>query len=204
MMVFPGIGGNGDSQTNGVPPYDNIWPHSSDLQGAYTDANGEKGYVSDDQSHDLEGRPLSGPTRRAREKTTTPTPALKVFTRVGPYNVNPETAIAHASVISHEYGHSLGLPDYYSTGSRETYGVVDADGHRLLAEHRRHRQEGARLARPARARAGRRRVAAGWQDTKNDTHRIDWKRAGRHAVHARAARPSTTARPTSPTCRGGS
>ena len=42
--------------------------------------------------------------------------------RVGPYNVNPETAIEHASVISHEYGHSLGLPDYYSTGSRETYG----------------------------------------------------------------------------------
>ena len=36
--------------------------------------------------------------------------------RVGPYNVNPETAIDHASVISHEYGHSLGLPDYYSTG----------------------------------------------------------------------------------------
>ena len=43
--------------------------------------------------------------------------------RVGPYNVNPETAIAKASVISHEYGHSLGLPDFYSTGSRETYGT---------------------------------------------------------------------------------
>ena len=26
-------------------------------------------------------------------------------------------------MISHEYGHSLGLPDYYSTGSRETYGA---------------------------------------------------------------------------------
>ena len=48
--------------------------------------------------------------------------ALKVFVRVGPYNVNPETAIDAASVISHEYGHSLGLPDFYSTGSRETYG----------------------------------------------------------------------------------
>ncbi len=48
--------------------------------------------------------------------------ALKVFVRVGPYNVNPETAIDKASVISHEYGHSLGLPDFYSTGGRETYG----------------------------------------------------------------------------------
>ena len=66
---------------------------------------------------------------------------------------------------------------------------VDADGHRLLAEHRRDRQEGARLARPARARAG----PAGREqlaDTKRDTGRIDWKRAGRHAVHAhRPGRP---------------
>ena len=53
--------------------------------------------------------------------TTTDT-GIPVFVRVGPYNVNPETAIDKASVISHEYGHSLGLPDFYSTGSRETYG----------------------------------------------------------------------------------
>ncbi len=59
MMVFAGLGGNGDSQINGVPPYDNIWPHSSDLQGAYSDPDtGEKGYVTDDQLTDLEGRPL--------------------------------------------------------------------------------------------------------------------------------------------------
>src|SRR5262249_12242 len=30
MMVFPGLGGNGDSQENGG--YDNIWPHPSDPQ----------------------------------------------------------------------------------------------------------------------------------------------------------------------------
>ena len=45
-----------------------------------------------------------------------------MFVRVGPYNVNPETAIDKASVISHEYGHSLGLPDFYSSTGRETYG----------------------------------------------------------------------------------
>ena len=122
MMVFPGIGGNGDSQLNGRPPYDNIWPHSSDLQNGYTDADGEKGYVSDDQSHDLEGRPLFWTDAGRSDKTTSDT-GIPVYTRVGPYNVNPESAIEHASVISHEYGHSLGLPDYYSTGSRETYGA---------------------------------------------------------------------------------
>ena len=175
MMVFPGKGGNGDSQLNGFPPYDNIWPHSSDLQGAYTDANGEKGYVSKDQSHDLEGRPLFWTDATRSEKTTNNT-GIPVYTRVGPYNVNPETAIAHASVISHEYGHSLGLPDYYSTGSRETYGAwtlmatdysqnIDVIGKKELG------WLVPRVLEPGT------KVAAGWEDTKKDTGRIDWKRA---------------------------
>ena len=41
-MIFVGLGGNGDSQLNGLPPYDNIWPHSSSLEFYYTDANGQK------------------------------------------------------------------------------------------------------------------------------------------------------------------
>ena len=48
MMVFAGLGGNGDSQLNGVPPYDNIWPHSADLQNEYTGDRGQKGYISTD------------------------------------------------------------------------------------------------------------------------------------------------------------
>jgi M6 family metalloprotease-like protein len=175
MMVFPGLGGNGDSQLNGVPPYDNIWPHSADLQNAYVDANGQKGYVSDDQSHDLEGRALFWTDATRTRKTTDVTP-YPVYVRVGPYNVNPETAITHASVISHEYGHSLGLPDYYSTGSRETYGSwtlmatdysqnIDIVGKKELG------WVVPRVLEPGT------RTAAGWQDTKVDTHRIDWKRA---------------------------
>jgi M6 family metalloprotease-like protein len=174
MMVFAGIGGNGASQTS-VPPYDNIWPHSSDLQGAYVDEHGEKGYVSDDQLTDLEGRPLFW-TDAGRTSKTTQDTGIPVHVRVGPYNVNPETAIDHASVISHEYGHSLGLPDYYSTGSRETYGAwtlmatdysqnIDVIGRKELG-----------WVVPRELEPGQTRTANGWQDSKLDTHRIDWKR----------------------------
>ncbi|MCF6378486.1 immune inhibitor A [Nocardioides KLBMP 9356] len=137
MAVFAGCGGNGASQlsvagcdlpnpTTGLPdaPYDNIWPHSSSLEFYYTDPRtGLPGFTTDDQLKDLEGRPLWYTDDSYSTMTTTDKgDQLKVFVRVGPYNLNPETAIDHASVISHEYGHSLGLPDFYSTGSRETYG----------------------------------------------------------------------------------
>jgi M6 family metalloprotease-like protein len=137
MAVFAGCGGNGSSQLSvagcdlpnpntGTPdlPYDNVWPHSSSLEFYYSDPVTKlPGFTTDDQLKDLEGRPLWYTDDSYTTKTTTPGPdALKVFVRVGPYNLNPETAIDHASVISHEYGHSLGLPDFYSLGSRETYG----------------------------------------------------------------------------------
>ena len=129
MVVFAGCGGNGASQLGActsnpsdLAPYDNIWPHSSSLEFYYSDPDtGQPGYTTDDQLKNLEGEPLFYTTEQRAEMTTQETP-WKVFVRVGPYNVNPETAIDAASVISHEYGHSLGLPDFYSTGSRETYG----------------------------------------------------------------------------------
>ena len=74
---------------------------------------GLPGYTTDDQLKNLEGKPLwyTSDAYDPTSTTTTPGPdALKVLVRVGPYNVNPETAIDKASVISHEYGHSLGLP----------------------------------------------------------------------------------------------
>ena len=59
MMVFVGDGGNGASQLS-VPPYDNIWPHSCEPRARTTRTRptGLKGYISDDQLKDLEGRPL--------------------------------------------------------------------------------------------------------------------------------------------------
>ena len=132
MAVFQGCGGNGASQAPPAvcefadePAGDNVWPHSSSLEFYYSDPDtGLPGYTTDDQLKDLEGRPLWYTDDTYSTMTTTPgTDALKVFVRVGPYNVNPETAIDKASVISHEYGHSLGLPDFYSSdGTRETYG----------------------------------------------------------------------------------
>nr|WP_028637868.1 PKD domain-containing protein [Nocardioides sp. URHA0032] len=131
MAVFAGCGGNGASQLGACTsdpqdalPYDNIWPHSSSLEYTYSDpTTGLPGFVTDDQLKDLEGRPLWWADDTYKDMTTTDKgDALKVFVRVGPYNLNPETAIDKASVISHEYGHSLGLPDFYSLGSRETYG----------------------------------------------------------------------------------
>lgn len=126
MVVFAGCGGNGASQGLGGDlacgaPYDNIWPNSSSLEYSNTDPEtGLPGFVTDDQLTDLEGKPLYWTNKSFTKKTTKKTP-YKVFVRVGPYNLNPETAIDHASVISHEYGHSLGLPDFYTTGSATYY-----------------------------------------------------------------------------------
>jgi M6 family metalloprotease-like protein len=131
MVVFAGCGGNGASQVPilcpyGAESYDNIWPHSSSLEFGYSDpVTGLPGLTTDDQLKNLEGQPLwyQSDAYDITKTTTTPGPDnLKVFVRVGPYNVNPETAIDKASVISHEYGHSLGLPDFYTTSGRETYG----------------------------------------------------------------------------------
>jgi immune inhibitor A len=133
MMIFVGCGGNGVSQlavaaecTNyptGAPaPYDNIWPHSSTLEGGFRDPEtGLLGYVSDDRLTDLEGNPLFY-TDDSYTLTTTEETDFPAFVRVGPYNVNPETVFDAASVISHEYGHSLGLPDFYSNAGLDLYG----------------------------------------------------------------------------------
>ena len=131
MLVFAGCGGNGPSQRacdgdpyGGTPPanYDNIWPHSSSLLEQFFDpASGVTGYETDDRLTNLEGELLFYVDENRVDFTTTDT-GIPAFVRVGPYNVNPEDSIDFASVISHEYGHSLGLPDYYGTTLAQFYG----------------------------------------------------------------------------------
>jgi len=125
--MFAGDGGNGNTSITGV---NNVWPHKSDLRYYFTDANGESGYVSNDQLRNHEGQAMYW-TNATRKQMTTTNTGLPVYVRVGPYNVNPESAVEQMSVIAHEYGHSLGLPDFYSTGTRETMGTWEL----MAADH---------------------------------------------------------------------
>ena len=188
MAVFAGCGGNGASQLSaagctingpgGTPPlpYDNIWPHSSSLEFSYSDpVTGLPGFTTDDQLKDLEGRPLwYTDTSYSTTTTVDKGDALKVFVRIGPYNLNPETAIDKASVISHEYGHSLGLPDFYSTGSRETYGdwtLMATDKSQDIDAYG--RQELGWVV-PRVLKSGTAPTVSGWKDSKEDVDTIDW------------------------------
>ena len=123
-VAFAGDGGNGNASATGI---NNVWPHKSDLQFYFIDDHGRRGYVSNDQLRNHVEEPMFWTDESRGEMTTTDT-GIPVWVRVGPYNVNPESAIEAISVVAHEYGHSLGLPDFYSLGSRETFGSWELMG----------------------------------------------------------------------------
>ena len=197
MGVYAGCGGNGASQLGAcspapgdAAPYDNIWPHSSSLEYSYADATtGLPGFVTDDQLKNLEGQPLFYTSNNYDTMTTKKT-AFKVFVRVGPYNLNPESALDKASVISHEYGHSLGLPDFYSTGSRETYG----DWNLMATDKSQHmdafsRQELGWVVPEVLGRG--QHLITKWPDSKQDTGVIHWKTAGGTSYTLKKGRDGT-------------
>ncbi len=180
MMVFAGIGGNAGSQTS-VPPYDNIWPHSSSLEYYYTQqGTGLKGYVSDDQLKSLDGTPQCFTNATYTEHAACGAggdSSKPVYVRVGPYNVNPEAAIDQASVIAHEYGHHLGLPDFYST-SYTTYN----DWFLMASDYSQHmtifgKQEMGWVV-PDYLQPGETRNVPSWKEIKNDTGQIRWQTPG--------------------------
>jgi immune inhibitor A len=186
MVLFAGCGGNGGSQLGPVlcedgVPYDNPWPHSSSLEGSWSDpVTGLPGYTSDDQLTDLEGTPQCFTSTTYAEHADcaanggTGKDDLPVYVRVGPYNINPETAVDHASVISHEYGHHLGLPDYYSTA-----GSVYADLNLMASDYSQHmtvfsKQELGWVV-PQFLQPGQSLNVNNWSEIKNDTGTITWK-----------------------------
>ena len=167
-LMFAGDGGNGNVSATGV---NNVWPHKSDLRYYFEDANKEKGYVSNDQLRNHEGQ-LMWWTDSSRKKMTATNTGIPVFVRVGPYNVNPESAVEAMSVIAHEYGHSLGLPDFYSTGSRSTFGsweLMASDHAQFMSVFT--RQEMGWIV-PLEADGG----AYTLRESKKDTGTIHWKR----------------------------
>lgn len=190
MLVFVGCGGNGASQIavlceyfgNQAPFYDNIWPHSSSLEAQYTDpATGLRGYISDDQLKSLSEVPQCWTTTQRIQfddcaaNGGTGQDDLPVYVRVGPYNVNPETVFQSASVISHEYGHHLGLPDFYDS-SGEVYGDLNL----MAADYSQHmtifsKQELGWVV-PDYLQPGDSLAVSGWDEIKSDTGAINWQR----------------------------
>ena len=167
-LMFAGDGGNGNTTPSGL---NNVWPHKSDLRAYFTDDDGLTGYVSNDQLISHFGEPLYYADATRAEFTTTDT-GLPVYVRVGPYNVNPESAVDHVSVVGHEYGHSLGLPDFYSTGNRSTYGswgLMASDHFQFMTGYARQRL-GWIVPRPMEA------GQFALRESKYDTGEIHWTR----------------------------
>ncbi|HEY0141859.1 MAG TPA: CARDB domain-containing protein [Thermoanaerobaculia bacterium] len=167
-LMFAGDGGNGNTSVTGV---NNVWPHKSDLRYYFKDGNGETGYVSNDQLRNHEGQLMFWEDANRRTMTTSNT-GLPVYVRIGPYNVNPESAVDAMSVIAHEYGHSLGLPDFYSMGSRGTMGsweLMGSDHAQFMTVFA--RQDLGWIV-PVEAADG----AYVLQESKKDTGTITWKR----------------------------
>lgn len=195
MLVFVGCGGNGASQiptpetpaTNELcpyagAPYDNIWPHSSSLEMQFRDAEtGLRGFVSNDQLRSLTEVPQCyvDDSYTAFEDCVEFGGAgrddLPVPVRVGPYNVNPETVFESASVISHEYGHHLGLPDFYNSAGFEAYSSMNL----MAADYGQHmtvfsKQELGWIV-PRHLQPGQEETVSGWDEVRTDTGEIHWE-----------------------------
>lgn len=142
----------------------NIWPHSSSLEYYYPG-----GYVSNDQLRNHADEPLYW-TDAAETAMTTTVTGFPVYVKVGPYNVNAE--FSDEVTFSHEYGHSLGMPDNYSLGTQDTMNDWDlmssGEGHMSVWDKQElgwvvpFMLENVDLTLPAQG------------EVKVDIHRIDW------------------------------
>ncbi len=187
MVVFAGCGGNGSSQLHisceDNEVYDNPWPHSSSLEGSWEDPVTKlTGYISDDQLTDLEGKPQCWKDATYSDFADCESAGgagrddLPTYVRVGPYNINPEDAIDKASVIAHEYGHHLGLPDFYSSYSAYN------DTNLMASDYSQHMtifgKQDLGWVVPNFLQPGETRNVSDWEEIKNDTGKIQWRTPG--------------------------
>jgi immune inhibitor A len=187
MVVFAGCGGNGSSQLHiqceDNEVYDNPWPHSSSLENSWEDPVTKlTGYISDDQLTDLEGKPQCWKDATYSEFADCASAGgvgrddLPTYVRVGPYNINPENAIDQASVIAHEYGHHLGLPDFYSSYSAYN------DTNLMASDYSQHMtifgKQDLGWVVPNFMQPGETRNVSDWEEIKNDTGQIHWRTPG--------------------------
>ena len=188
MMVFPGLGGNGDSQTRAaalrqhlaalVGPAERLHRRQRREglrhQGPVARPRGPAAVLDrrvalgeDDDRHRHPGLHARRPVQR--QPRDGDRPRQRDLARVRP--------LARPARL---------LLDRQPRRPTARWTLM-ADG--PLAEHRRDRQEGARLARPAGARAGQRRTATNWEDTKK-RHRPDRLEARRTARRTRSPAPA--------------
>ena len=185
MMVFPGVGGNGDSQLNGAP-YDNIWPHSSDLrERLHRPGTGQKGYVTDDQLARPRGPAAVLDTDATRiEDDDDGHDGLPGLRARRPVQRQPrdgdrprERDLARVRPLARAAGLLL---DRQPRDLRR----LDADGDRLLAEHRRRSASRSSAGSSRGCSSPARRTVSDWQ-RHQARHAPDRLEApGRHAVHA--------------------
>lgn len=196
MVVFAGCGGNASSQLHiqceDNEVYDNPWPHSSSLEVGWEDPVSKlAGYISDDQLTDLEGVKQCWADATYSEFSDcesaggTGRDDLPTYVRVGPYNINPEDAIDRASVIAHEYGHHLGLPDYYSS-----YSLYN-DTNLMASDYSQHMtifsKQDLGWVVPRFLQPGETRNVSNWEEIKNDTGEIQWRTPSGQAYTLSAA-----------------
>ncbi len=99
-------------------------------------------------------------------------------------------------MIAHEYGHHLGVPDFYST-SYTTYN----DWNLMASDYSQHmtifiKQEYGWVV-PDYLQPGQTRTVTDWEEIKNDTGQIRWQRPDGTLLHAlgRERRPEHPQRP---------
>jgi immune inhibitor A len=196
MVVFAGCGGNGSSQLKiqceDTEVYDNPWPHSSSLENSWEDPVTKlTGYISDDQLTDLEGNLQCWKDATYSDFADCESAGgvgrddLPTYVRVGPYNINPENAIDQASVVAHEYGHHLGLPDFYSSYSAYN------DTNLMASDYSQHMtifgKQDLGWVVPNFMQPGETRNVSDWEEIKNDTGQIHWRTPGGQAYTLSAA-----------------